>query len=1488
MLSNALLYANTQVVWASAASEESCNQRAVEAGARFAEFCSLSSNDIPFGYMGDMGSCTLYAVPDGALASFTANCFGYESEEFQLNNQSGCIISEAADYIALRDSSTVRTIESTSNNLNISVIYRGSEASASNAPELYVSPLALSWSCVQSEHVCTDTIVEVQLNLSDSCVAHWQVDDDQLAIEMGEEAQWSGASVRRDLVPLELLESVPGATPDAQRHTLKFRGLSALIKVTTMDDKLLGVQVVPGLASEYCLHSLCYEEGAIEFTSPAGQEVFVHVLLRNYGQISWFIDAAEHRTDCLLLPGSYVVSLQPDVGWEATLRISDAGTTLQEEQLTVDGSQGRRILTQQAVEPRKISLSIPDEGHIVDIVTLFPRPVQCEPGESASFDGISCVCTQDSHGQPLRARLGQLNPSGRQTCEPCPEGTEPDRPAGDFGDATQCKPCDAGYSNVDTNHRCQACPAGSSPALDKSHCVACEPGRYGLDGLSCVQCFDWAKHSISPPAGLGHEYAGAMAPEDCACPPGFFSFDSDCFECNKMIVIPKWISDEIGSPEFMLSPNRSAGDIPESPVWANQTHQTCPGGRRGASPICPMEGYYIRTFKVVWQPDANARDNGYFRLSDQNVAGVTTTLALAVPCHGIDENHCIAASEVSQRHTCPLPTDDETDIFKCAPKHDGMICAGCDSSNPDMSYVRIDGHCVECDGFRLGPVVSQCLSYLLIAIWQVSKSLGPLKQNAGSDTVLFLLQTLAIISQDSYIINSSMAGFFKMVDIDASQSFGSCTAPIGVYGIFFLKTIFVPIYLILCVTLVGFLWNKIQDLHKLIGVEGWITAKIPRSVERELEVNDKQKEFSLIRVVCRAVESHRPPENSADLAFEEGEMIVLTHVGETSVADGSHWPLPEHRPGPVGDTGHHDHTGDDEWYGYSETSPSVAILRLENRKLQLLSAEQVEFWEKEHTSHLAEQAKLSYKEKAKHALWKGLHNVLMRAQHNENSRCHYWNYCRAYVRVGMFIYMPFSRSAMEMLLCSTIVPGGTKLYLKQDLAQTCGTGWHIAAQAASLMLLVLVLFGPIWVAVTLSKVYNGELPMAERGENGFHRFQVAAKHLQSDISTLATSPRGSMRCNCCSSRQAANVDDCDKDAMWDEEQALAPQTPTGVTHKTKVHETVEQAKKKATNVLSSTRTRAKTLVHTTRGDLSVREQLEKSRDYYVDLHCVYHPNRWWWFVMLLMRKNIVNMIYLRGFKSDDNFDWRLTLVLALACFVCLEIEIEPYTEHLDNLMDVVVMIVLIVVLHISASEQFYAGSAMGYGIVFFVVVAVVGLCLGLMTKTLKTHQMKHLQLKTCNELRAKAHRTHKRLQVADENGDGLLDRQEMANLFDKLDKNGDGMVSHKEMLALITELDSRASSGSNDKLRELGGDVSLDLKSCQTKGSGSGPGEAKGGAVDKPAVVGNEVLVDVASLAMAKDEELVAKDKELAAKDAELKQLHAQLARMGLEGVPPQ
>jgi len=135
--------------------------------------------------------------------------------------------------------------------------------------------------------------------------------------------------------------------------------------------------------------------------------------------------------------------------------------------------------------------------------------------------------------------------------------------------------------------------------------------------------------------------------------------------------------------------------------------------------------------------------------------------------------------------------------------------------------------------------------------------------------------------------------------------------------------------------------------------------------------------------------------------------------------------------------------------------------------------------------------------------------------------------------------------------------------------------------------------------------------------------------------------------------------------------------------------------------------------------------------------------------------------------------------------VCFEIEVEPYVEHMDNLMDVIVMVVLIVVLHISASEQYYAGSAVGYGIVMLIVVLVVGVCLALMTKSLSRHQKKHAQMVQCNQLRAKAHRTQKGAHNFDADGDGELDREELIQLFDKLDANGDGKVSQKELSVLI-------------------------------------------------------------------------------------------------------
>ena len=71
--------------------------------------------------------------------------------------------------------------------------------------------------------------------------------------------------------------------------------------------------------------------------------------------------------------------------------------------------------------------------------------------------------------------------------------------------------------------------------------------------------------------------------------------------------------------------------------------------------------------------------------------------------------------------------------------------------------------------------------------------------------------------------------------------------------------------------------------------------------------------------------------------------------------------------------------------------------------------------------------------------------------------------------------------------------------------------------------------------------------------------------------------------------------------------------------------------------------------------------------------------RWWWFVLFMVRKVVIVAIYLRGVNADDNYDWRLALVIALACFVCLELVARPYKDSFDNIMDISVMVVLIVV-----------------------------------------------------------------------------------------------------------------------------------------------------------------------------------------------------------------
>eukprot|EP01043_Picozoa_sp_COSAG02_P068515 COSAG02_NODE_11410_length_1729_cov_1.950920_1_plen_514_part_00 len=148
---------------------------------------------------------------------------------------------------------------------------------------------------------------------------------------------------------------------------------------------------------------------------------------------------------------------------------------------------------------------------------------------------------------------------------------------------------------------------------------------------------------------------------------------------------------------------------------------------------------------------------------------------------------------------------------------------------------------------------------------------------------------------------------------------------------------------------------------------------------------------------------------------------------------------------------------------------------------------------------------------------------------------------------------------------------------------------------------------------------------------------------------------------------------------------------------------------------------------------------EEARDWFVDLHCFYKEERWWWFVLLMLRKNITNMIYLRGHNSDDLFDWRMALILSFAAFICLEISAQPYKAELDNLMDVTVMVILIVVLHIGSAASAFSGSAESYGFVFITVILVFTLFLLKITLASKKNNRRSLETLRVQHLRAKAH-----------------------------------------------------------------------------------------------------------------------------------------------------
>eukprot|EP01049_Picozoa_sp_SAG25_P001295 SAG25_NODE_54_length_18691_cov_566.202076_16_plen_1159_part_00 len=970
------------------------------------------------------------------------------------------------------------------------------------------SGFSVEWECqvntVTSQCSASELqMASVALALRDDCTVLWQLDGQpgqELVTDLLLRPQvlWSGPTVRRTA----LREVLSAGT-----HTLFYRGHSALIKVvaTASNGTVLAALTNPHplvRQSSGCANSesMCDVEGTATFllTEPTSVAVYVNMVGQR-ASCAWYIDRATKSTECVLLPGSYSASLRVrEPGWDVLLNASDERVVASSARLQSDGLLGagrRRALqvsgaTTPQLDPAtgyletKLDVTIPVTGYLLDTVPVLPQPVQCSAGEMPDVAGMSCGC------DPGFTRSGELTPvpgtdgtKSQRACVPCADGKEPE--ATSMGvDPTRCVPCTVGVSNSETDHVCRPCPAGSQPSASLGVCELCMAGTFSSDGQACVLCTDWRLASQTPPGGLvpASHYGGTTREADCACPPGHYSFTfaSGCMRCAD-IEVPIRIEGDRPTPDYILAVNDSIGAIPETPFISNETHQTCPGGLRGAAQICPIEGYYVTTYTArwmlrggrgFWQLAATLSDGdegGSSLQSESQSAGSggdgtpvvvavpserrshpLVVRALAVPCH--TPGVCLDGAEISQRNaTCPMhthhpdaaggmgspaaaaaaalryrrralrtterPATAVSDAFRCAGYQAGVACASC----VDGPYVRVKGVCVECDGVNWGAICWQLGVYTIIAAGLLKKSLGKLKSWAALDIWLFLLQTMSLISKESDHFGIADR-VFDVFNIEPSHAVGGCTVEYGVFGEFFVKVMVVPCYLLFAVTALGFMWNKLQDLHEFSQIEHIFMEWIPPSLEKELAMEEERRQFTIKRVRCRAIAAHHGGSSflkkGGQLQFDEGDEIVLTHVDKES---GGRW-----------------------WYGYVQSpSASLAVLKFPMAKVELLTAKENKSLDKVQEFREAVMEGLSLGEKVHHVLMKLLHKVVVLARNEEANRCEKWNLYRGYVAVLLFIYMPFSRGTLEMFLCKKIIPGiGQPDYLKLDLAQVCFVPMH--------------------------------------------------------------------------------------------------------------------------------------------------------------------------------------------------------------------------------------------------------------------------------------------------------------------------------------------------------------------------------------------------------------------------------------------------------------
>jgi hypothetical protein len=89
------------------------------------------------------------------------------------------------------------------------------------------------------------------------------------------------------------------------------------------------------------------------------------------------------------------------------------------------------------------------------------------------------------------------------------------------------------------------------------------------------------------------------------------------------------------------------------------------------------------------------------------------------------------------------------------------------------------------------------------------------------------------------------------------------------------------------------------------------------------------------------------------------------------------------------------------------------------------------------------------------------------------------------------------------------------------------------------------------------------------------------------------------------------------------------------------------------------------------------------------------PKYWWFFIVEFFRKVWINLLYLRGYRADDGFNWKLAVALYLLLESCSQLLLQPrvYKKSKDTVVDLCAKLFLVAVLMLAMwTESLEAGS----------------------------------------------------------------------------------------------------------------------------------------------------------------------------------------------------